>query len=205
MCKKWIPPSSALWCPFFTVTIKKSYSFHSFSLPTVRWRCPCWEQSVHNKIAPICVWPDVRVQHLSRHFSFTLSLVSQPAWRKFGVNTATSTGFWQFIWLPFFSSLSLLVWSSFPCCPMLHLSSSSHNSAKLILSNRFLHTKTGLCGWNLALCHRLLWISAGTLVMEGYEEKLWLCSLCWADFGFGELIKKAELVFIWNSTQIIIF
>lgn len=183
-----------LWSPFFTVTITKSYFFHSFGLPTVRWRCPCWNQSVHNKITPICVWLDVRVGHLFRHFSFTLSLVSQPAWRKFGVNTAASTGFWQFIWLSFFYFLSLLISSSFSCCPMLHLSSSSHNSAKL--SNRFLHTKTGLCGWNLALCHRLPWISAGTLVMEDYEERLCLCSSYWADSGLGELIKKAELVLI---------
>lgn len=34
---------------------------------------------------------------------------------------------------------------------------------KLVLSNRFLHTKTCLCRWNITLGHRLLWISTDAL------------------------------------------
>lgn len=121
-------------------------------------------------------------------FRFTLCLVSARVKRNLVSIQQSDTSFSQFIWLFFlFTPIS----SSFPCCPMLHLSSSSHNSAKLVLSNRFLHTKTGLCGWNIALCHRLLWNGTGALVMEGSEEKLWLCSL--SCFGLGELNKKAKL------------
>lgn len=57
---------------------------------------------------------------------------------------------------PFLSSHSLLPSPSVPCsiCPPLHTAED-----KLVLSNRFLHTKTCLCGWHITLCHHLLWIS----------------------------------------------
>lgn len=108
-----------------------------------------------------------------------LVYVSQAQQKKFVITYALNTytnyiSYWQIIW-PSVSNLSPLSVQSLPLVPVLAVPCFTcpplfTAEDKLILSNRFLLTKSCLCGRNITLCHRLLWISTGAQRWRGGGE-----------------------------------